>query len=58
MTLREARKLKGFTSKFVAEKLGIKQRTLNKKERENSFNVLQVRQLCELYGVRIEELSI
>jgi DNA-binding XRE family transcriptional regulator len=57
MTLREARKKKGYTSKFVAEVLGIKQRTLNKKERENSFNVLQLMKLCELYDVKIEELS-
>jgi DNA-binding XRE family transcriptional regulator len=58
MTLREIRKLKGFTTQYVAEKLGIKPRSLNKKERDNKFTVLQAETLCLLYGVRLEEVDI
>ena len=55
MTLREIRKQKGLTTKYVAEKLGIKPRSLNKKERDNSFTVLQLQILCDLYGVSLVE---
>lgn len=58
MKLREIRKEKGLTSKFVAEKLGIKTSTLNRKERDNSFTVLQLGKLCELYGVELKEINI
>ena len=58
MKLREIRKTKGLTSEYVANRLGIKPRTLNKKERENSFSVLQLKELCNLYDVRIEEIDI
>ena len=57
MTLREARKKKGYTSKYVAEKLGIKERTLNKKERENKFTLHQLMELCNLYNVSLSDLS-
>ena len=58
MTFRELRKSKGLTTKYVAEKLGIKDTTLTRKERENRFNALQVYALCELYGVKLEEIDI
>ena len=58
MSLREARKARGLTAKYVAEKLGIKPESLTRKERENRFNALQVYMLCELYNVRPEELNI
>lgn len=58
MTPREIRKEKGFTSKFVAEKLGIKTSTLNRKERNNSFTILQMEKLCELYGVELSDFDI
>jgi len=57
MTLREARKKKGYTSRYVAEKLGIKERTLNKKERENKFTLHQLMELCNLYNVSLSDLS-
>lgn len=58
MTLKEARQAKGLTTKYVAEKLGIHPKSLNRKERENSFNTLQLEKLCELYDVRIDDLNI
>lgn len=58
MKLREIRKMKGLTSEYVANQLGIKTRTLNKKERENSFTVLQLKELCKLFDVKIEEIDI
>ncbi len=54
MTLRELRKARGLTTRFVAEKLGIRPTTLTRKERENSFTALQMQTLCELYGVRVD----
>ena len=57
MTFREIRKQKGFTTEYVAEKLGIKPRTLNRKERENSFGALQKGILCKMYDVKIEEID-
>lgn len=57
MNLRDLRKIKGYTVKYVADQLGIKPRTLNKKERDNSFTVLQMEKLCELYNVRINEIN-
>ena len=58
MTFRELRKSRGLTTKYVAEKLGIKTTTLTRKERNNSFNTLQVKTLCDLYGVNVEEVDI
>ena len=57
MTFREIRKQKGLTSEYVADQLGIKPRTLNKKERENSFGTFQKGILCRLYDVKIEEVD-
>lgn len=58
MSPRDIRKQKGFTTKYVAEQLGIKPRSLNKKERDNSFTTLQLSKLCELYDVRIGDIDI
>lgn len=58
MTLKDIRIQKGYTTKYVAEQLGITPRSLNKKERENKFTVLQVETLCELYQVKIDEVDI
>lgn len=61
MNPRELREKKGFTTKYIAEQLGIKPTTLTKKERTNSFaafNSLQIGKLCELYDVKVEELNI
>lgn len=58
MTLKEIRILKGYTTKYVAEQLGITPRSLNRKERENKFTTLQVEILCELYKVNINEVNI
>ena len=58
MTFREIRKLKGFTSTYVAEKLGITPRTFNLKERDNKFTALQSEKLCELYDVKIDDVDI
>jgi transcriptional regulator with XRE-family HTH domain len=58
MKPREIRKLKGLTAKFVADKLGIKTSTFNRKERANSFTTLQLAVLCELYGVELKDLDI
>ena len=57
MTLKEAREEKGYTTKYVAKKLGISPRTLNKKERDNKFTMLQTATLCELYKVKYEEID-
>ena len=60
MTPREARKAKGLNTDYVAEKLGIKTRTLNLKERRNTikaFSTLQSKALCELYEVRLDDLD-
>lgn len=51
-TLREYRQSKGLSTKYVAEKLGIKPRTLNYKERNNVFNSLQLAMLCSLYEIK------
>jgi len=58
MEARKIREEKGLTAKYVAEQLGITPRTLNKKERENSFTTLQLRELCRLYGVKIDDVDI
>ena len=57
MSARELRKRKGYTTKYVAEQLGITTRSLNRKERDNSFTTLQWAKLCELYGVSIDEVD-
>ena len=57
MTKREKRISKGLTTKYVAEKLGIAVATLNKKERDDTFNALQTEKLCELYDCRIDEFD-
>lgn len=58
MTLKEIRISKGYTTKYVAEKLGVTARTLNKKERDNKFTTLQLEKLCELYKVRLGQIDI
>lgn len=55
MKLRDLRKKSGLTTKYVANQLGIKPRTLNQKERDNSFTTLQLEKLCDLYKVRLDQ---
>ena len=56
-TLREWRISKGMTSAYVSNYLGIQARTLNYKERKNSFTMQQVKLLCDLFGISIEEIA-
>ena len=58
MSLRDARKRKGLTAKYVADKLGIRPTTLTRKERTNSFSVLQMQFLCNLYEVKVDEIDV
>lgn len=58
MSPREIREQKGYTTKYVAEKLGIKRESLTRKERNNTFSALQLEKLCEVYDVRIDEIDI
>lgn len=51
-SFREWRKERGYTTKYVADKLGITVPTLTAKERgKYDFTVLQKKILCDLYGV-------
>ena len=56
-TLREWRISKGMTSAYVSKYLGVQTRTLNLKERRNSFTLHQVKLLCDLYEISIEEIA-
>lgn len=56
-TLREWRELKGYTTKFVANRLGVSPLTLTAKERGDiDFTAAQVNQLCNMYGVTLDEV--
>ena len=56
-TLREWRELKGYTTKFVANQLGVSPLTLTAKERGDiDFTAAQVNRLCELYRVTLDEV--
>ena len=56
-TFREWRKVKGLTTKYVGERLDITAPTLTAKERgKYPFTKVQEMILCELYGVKIEQV--
>lgn len=57
-TLREWRKEKGYTTKFVADYLGLATFTLNRKERgQKSFSCYQTKRLCELYNIEYSDVK-
>lgn len=56
-TFRDWRKEKGYTTRFVSEKLDITAPTLTAKERgKYPFTKLQEAILCELYSIKIDQV--
>ena len=56
MKIRDWRKVKGYSTKYVAEHLGIKTATLNRKERNDEFSTFQLKLLCELFGINVNQI--
>lgn len=55
-TVREWRKEKGLSTDYVADKLGIKRETLTRKERNDDFTLFQLKLLCELFKIELEQI--
>lgn len=57
-SLRSWRKERGFTTKFVSDKLGIATPTLTAKERgKYPFTKVQEAILCDLYNIKVEQIA-
>lgn len=58
-TLKEIRKAKGISAKFVYNLLGISRQTLyNKETGKTKFSALETQKLCNLFGVDISEVKL
>lgn len=57
-TLKGARSNAGYSQKKAAEMLGISNKTLSNWEKGVSVpNIRQVNSLCELYGLKLDEIN-
>lgn len=57
-SFKEWREEHGYTTKFIANKLGISVYTYRLKENgKKDFNLLQKQALCELYGIESSQVK-
>ena len=56
-TIKQLRKEKGLTGKFVAQKIGVDQPTYSVKENmKRKFSVKEMAMLCDLFGVGYKDI--